>query len=210
MRMQAAGMADPDDLLSARLRRTTAPLDAKVERLLGLPGAVRNRQDYCQLLGRFLGLYEPLGQVFQRFDEWDRLGLTPAARAHAANLALDLSALGIDLSRVPRAPSRMLPNLPTFPHALGALYVLEGATLGGRVILRALEARMAGQIAGATRFLGGHGAAGGPTWQSFRATLDDFGRAQPGSCVDVLSGADRMFRANLAWFTARDARGGEA
>jgi heme oxygenase len=203
-------MTEPDDLLSVRLRRTTAPLHAKVERVLGLPGAVRYRQDYCRLLGRFLGIYEPLEQVFQRFDDWDRLGLAPASHAHVVNLTLDLSALGIDLGRLPRAPPRMLPNLPTFPHALGALYVLEGATLGGRVILRALESRMGGQIAGASRFLGGQCAAAGPTWQSFRASLDDFGRAQPGRCVDVLSGADRMFRANLAWFTARGGIGGES
>lgn len=203
-------MADSGELLSTRLRRTTAPLHSMLERALGLPDAIRDRQDYCRLLGHFLGLYEPLELVFQRFDDWDRMGLALASRAHVASLASDLSVLGIDLDRVPRASPWMLPDLPSFPHGLGALYVLEGGTLGGRVILCALEERIGGEIAGATQFLGERGPTTGPMWQSFRATLDAFGHARPRCCVEVLSGADRMFRAILAWFTEHANLGIEA
>jgi hypothetical protein len=50
--------------------------------------------------------------------------------------------------------------------ALG-LYVIERATLGGRLILPDLEPRVGASIAGATRFFGGRGEAVDPMWRSF-------------------------------------------
>jgi heme oxygenase len=176
-------------------------LHAQVERLLGLPQSVQDRRGYRRLLERFFGLYQPLEDGFRQFDEWRSLGLSLEARSHCNALAGDLIALGSDPNRVPRMAPGQLPDLPAFPHALGALYVLEGATLGGRIILRDLETRMGPEIAGATRFLRGHGVDTGPMWKSFQAVLDDFGRSHPDAGTDVLSGAARAFRAVLTWFT---------
>jgi heme oxygenase len=89
--------------------------------------------------------------------------------------------------------------MPTFAHALGAFYVIEGATLGGRLILRDLEPHLGATIAGASSF-GGRGEAVGPMWQSFRVALDQFSPAQPQLCTDVVTGAERTFRAMLVWF----------
>jgi hypothetical protein len=36
-------------------------------------------------------------------------------------------------------------------------------------------------------------------WQSFKAALDNFGRERPELCADVVIGAERVFRAILAW-----------
>jgi heme oxygenase (biliverdin-IX-beta and delta-forming) len=191
----------PGHSLSGRLRASTAHLHARVDVLLGLPATVQDRQDYCRLLERFFGLYEPLERSFLRFDEWERLGLALSSRNHSSNLSHDLLALGIDLCRIPLASQAMMPELPTFPHALGALYVLEGSALGGRIILHELEARAAREIAGATRFLEGRGLETGRMWSTFRTTLDDFGCAWPHLREDVLSGAERVFRAILTWFT---------
>ena len=207
MRTPALIRDDLDSALSVQLRSQTSSLHAQVELLLGLPGAVRDRQDFCRLLRRFFGLYEPLERSFRRFDEWDSLGIALGSRKHAPALSCDLSALATDPCRVPRVPPGILPELPTFPHALGALYVLEGATLGGRVILAELEARIGPQIAGATRFLNGRGAATGPMWTSFRGALDCFGRARPELRDDVLNGAEDVFGAILAWFPSRDVEG---
>jgi heme oxygenase len=135
------------------------------------------------------------------FDEWRCLGVDLARRNHSCCLSSDLLALGTDFSQVPRAPESIIPVLPTFAHALGAFYVLEGSVLGGRMILRDLEARVGQQFAGATHFLGGRGEETGPMWKSFRAALDSFGRAKPQRRGDVLLGADRVFRSLLIWFT---------
>jgi heme oxygenase len=165
-----------------------------------LPGAISTRADYQNWLARFLGLYQPLECSLAAFSEWNSLGLSMSARDHTSCLVDDLTALGIDPREPPRASQHLLPDLPSFAHALGALYVIEGATLGGRLILRDLEPRIGASIAGATRFFGGRGEAVGPMWQSFRSALDEFSLKQPQLCTDVVVGAERTFRAMLVWF----------
>jgi heme oxygenase len=121
-------------------------------------------------------------------------------RSQSSCLANDLAALGADPARVALAAPAQLPDLPNFAHALGALYVMEGATLGGRLILRDLEMRLGDTIADATCFFGGRGKRVGPMWQSFREMLDNFGSENPQLSADVVAGAERVFLAMLDWF----------
>jgi heme oxygenase len=191
---------DEQSSLSAQLRARTTLLHRQTDQLLGLPGVIRTRNDYGRWLSRFLGLYDPLERSMAGFVEWRTFESPPPLVSHSACIAHDLTSLGIDPAGVTRAPPALLPALPTFPHALGALYVLEGATLGGRFILRDVKARIGGQILGAMRFFGGRGEEVGPMWHSFRTALDGFGREQPLLQGNVLTGAEDVFGAILAWF----------
>jgi heme oxygenase len=197
------------------LRDQTAPLHALTESLLGLPRAIRTTDDYIAWLGRFLGIYQPLEHRMAEFSEWREAGISPSgispsgifpsgifppARGHGECLAADLAALSVDPRVVPRAPHWSVPELAIFPHAIGALYVMEGATLGGRLILRDLEPRIGPVIAGATSFFAGRGEMTGPLWRDFRRALDSFGLEQPWHRAAVVTGAERTFRAILAWF----------
>jgi heme oxygenase len=183
--------------LSSLLREGTAPLHRQTEQLLGLPGSIGSAAVYGAWLGRFLGLYEPLESGWRPHPEWDGLGIKLSARTHAARLRQDLAALGVAADFVPRAD---IPTPASFAHALGEMYVLEGATLGGHLIARDLRARLGPPIAGATCFFDGRGRALGPMWQTFRAALDAFGQTRPQDRALVLAGAQDAFRALLAWF----------
>jgi heme oxygenase len=186
--------------LSARLRAETATLHRDTEALLGLPGSIQTRNGYIAWLGRFLGLYEPLERSLATFGEWDAVNIAPPWPGHGANLTADLRDLGADPGACQRAPLTLLPRLPTFAHALGVRYVLEGSALGGRLIAQDVEARIGAEIANATRFFGGRGKAASSTWQHFRAALDRFGCEHPSLQVEVTTGAERAFVAILAWF----------
>lgn len=188
--------------LSVQLRTRTARLHEQTEVLLGLPGKIQTLENYRGWLCRFLGLYEPLEHSLASFSEWHNHGLALSSPSQSDCLAADLVVLGIDPAGVSRAAPTLLPHLPTFAHALGALYVLEGSTLGGQVILRDIEARIGPQITGATRFFGGRGPAVGQTWQTFKTALDAFGRDCPPLQGDVASGAESVFRAIAAWFVS--------
>lgn len=187
-----------DVLLSAELRARTAAPHRRAETMLGLPGAIRSANGYTAWLARFLGLYEPLEHVLASFTDWPCLPLQPPDQG--ARIRSDLTAMGVDARTVPEAPAGLLPELPSFAHAVGALYVVEGAKLGGRVILRELDARLGSGIAGARRFFGNEGGATTPEWGEVRAALDRFGNARPEIREDVVSGAERTFEAVLAWF----------
>jgi heme oxygenase len=185
--------------LAGELRTRTASLHGQVETVLGLPDAIRTRTDYSDWLARFLGLYDPLERSLATFASWKGSGFELPVRSQSARIMGDLTALGTAPGKVPRAPPALLPNLPTFAHAVGAFYVLQGARLGGRLILRDLESRMGPEVTGATRFFGGQGA-GGPSWQDVRVALDDFGHEYQLQREQVVAGAQGTFRAMLAWF----------
>ena len=193
-------MSDPVSSLSTKLRDGSTKLHRRIEAVLQLPDAIQDGEDYRAWLCRYLGFYEPLERSFSEFPGWESLGINLARHAQTGCLRDDLAELGVDPRAIPRASRAMLPQLPSFAHELGSLYVIEGARLGGRFILRQLESRIGPEIAGARGFFGGAGNAGGLSWQSFRATLDEFGLLQPQLCADAVIGAKRTFVALENWF----------
>jgi heme oxygenase len=88
------------------------------------------------------------------------------ARRRSRLIADGLGILGQEVS-----PDRAaIPGISTQSEACGALYVLEGSGLGGRVILKELKRRGA-SLAG-LGFLDPYGFNTGPRWRSFLAILE--------------------------------------
>ena len=87
--------------------------------------------------------------------------------------------------------------LPAFPHphsraeALGMLYVLEGSTLGGRLILRTLAAK--GVSDPDLAFLDPYGSESGARWREFLAVLENETGGDAGRIGDAEKGAVRGF-----------------
>jgi len=172
--------------LSARLRQETAAAHRAVEIAAGLPGRVVTVADYADCLARFFRLFAPLEAAIGGFAGWAELGIDLAARRRTPALLADLAALGH------RAPAAAPVKLPGFAAALGALYVLEGSALGGKILAAAFE-RQLPAVAGATRFFGGDGARTGDMWREFKAALDLYGEKRPAAQPAVIAGAEQIF-----------------
>src|SRR3954468_11281981 len=94
---------------------------------------------YRGTLAAFLGVYLPMEERLGALHAWDALGFDFEGRRKAGLIDRDLLALGMSAAEIALAP--LCPDLPrvdTLPRALGALYVMEGATLGGQVVRRRL------------------------------------------------------------------------
>ena len=76
---------------------------------------------------------------------------------------------------------------------LGALYVLEGSTLGGQVIARRLNHIIGHDGVVATRYLNAYQAQTLTQWQVLRQLLDDVGHAHPQMADLVVLGAMATF-----------------
>jgi heme oxygenase len=103
--------------------------------------------------------------------DWAAVGIDYAARRKLPLLERDLDALGIPRSRAAAevAPASRL----DLDFALGCLYVVEGATLGGQVISRHLAKLGIGPDNGG-RFFHGYGARTGEMWKSFQVSAVNY------------------------------------
>lgn len=154
------------------LRQGTRDAHLRVERLVPILTFGSNRGAYCGYLARLLGFYAPMEASLGAHD-WASIGIDFERRRKAPLLEADLVSLGLEaasVSSLPRCPS--LPSLPDLPSALGCAYVLEGATLGGRVLARLLgEPLGLSRSQGAAFFLA-YGDDHEGMWQTFVAGLE--------------------------------------
>jgi heme oxygenase len=154
------------------LKRLTAGAHAQIETLIHVEARLGCRDDYRMLLERFWGLHLPLEAALAELD-WRGSGLSMAERARVPMLRADLMALGHvphTLAALPLCPA--LPPLDSRAAALGCLYVLEGSTLGGRIVLKQLRSSLGLTPASGAAFYAGHGARTGTLWRAFVEALD--------------------------------------
>lgn len=114
-------------------------------------------------------------------------GLEFDSRRRSRPLSRDLAALGVR----PLAAATRPPHVASRGEALGRLYVLEGSTLGGRVIRKALTAQ--GQALEGLSFLDPYGERVGERWRTFLDVLDAEGR-EASEADAMVAGALAAFR----------------
>lgn len=186
--------------LHARLKAQTAPLHARTEELVPLLRPELDRAAYGRYLGRLFGFVGPVeARLEHHRAAWSSDGLDFAERRKAARIATDLAALGWAPDAITNLPvCETLPALRSLGEAWGALYVLEGSTLGGVTILRVLGPRLGLTPESGLSFLVGHGERTGVQWKAFLAALDRFA-ARTGDEDGVVAGACATFEALIRW-----------
>lgn len=165
----------------SRLRLETRAEHEAVEQVLDLMSDSLTRDIYCQRIEQFYGFYAPLEKALQarvegKPNQVGELTLSPATRLalaerlhKTAHLQQDLQYLGVTGETLPLC--RDLPPLGTQADVLGCLYVMEGATLGGRMITRHISAALGVTSATGGRFFEGYGDDTAKMWQGMRQLL---------------------------------------
>lgn len=175
--------------LFERLKSGTEQHHRELEKIVDPLANFHATEAYRAYLVKALAFYESLETQLGAFD-WAALGIDFGRRQKAALIVRDLNNLGIGWNQT-NATGQPL-NLPNVDFALGCLYVVEGATLGGQIISRHLATLGIGPENGGL-FFHGYGPQTGQMWKSFRA-------AAIGYCVTedqistAVSGARAAFR----------------
>lgn len=184
--------------LPQRLRHETMDLHRAIEAepafaRLTAPGLTR--EDYAAHLARLAGFYRPLEAALEVHGAETALDLD-LRLVKTGRLRADLEALGRSAAPVPEWPARDLSRLEA---AWGFLYVVEGATLGGRLIARRLGPRLELTADAGLSFHLTYGEAAGRMWGAFRRATTEAeadGRLDPDA---VIMAARLAFLDFAAW-----------
>lgn len=176
-----------------RLRAETRDLHERVEHRLPLLDARLTLAGYRATLQALHGLHAPLERRLAAVPGLERCGLDLARRWRAPRLAADLRALGAPPSALDAA-SPHVPHVGDVASALGALYVLEGSTLGGRVVARHVTAALPVTAADGCAFLASAGTHVGRSWRSFRHAVEAYAAARDDAVAQaIVDGARATF-----------------
>lgn len=176
----------------AGLRQATVDLHARLHGLAPFAGLVEGRStlaEYRQLLLRLHGFHAP-------FEAALAAAAVPLPCSRAELLRQDLLALGLtpaELAQAPQQAFAWVGRSPTW--LLGARYVSEGSTLGGRVLAQHAGALLQGREAG-RRFLLGNGPEG---WRAVCAAIEEV--AAEGGHEELHRGAQATFECFECWFS---------
>ena len=193
--------------LHTRLQRQTTELHEIVETQLDLLGPDLSMNRYRQVLRMFYGFHDPVEVELERVHAAVPAPALPLQR-RAGLLARDLVALGAspdDIEALPRCTD--LPRLSRVEHLAGCLYVLEGASLGGQVIARALRRRLGVQRHSGAAFFTGAGEHTAARWRRVLTWLDEVARAGARS-DEMVASAQATFAALARWIMARQESSG--
>lgn len=143
------------------LRERTRDAHDRLEAGLDVLHRCQDPASYAALLAGFRSVYAPLER---ELDTSPATGLVLPdwpSRRKTAWLDADLAALGASPRRdVP------VPPLSSAEAVAGAAYVVEGATLGGAVLLRSISPTLP------RRFFTSYGAERGRRWRAFRSQVE--------------------------------------
>lgn len=187
----------------AALRRTTGHDHARLEADLGLVERSLTSARYRRVLEAFHGYHAAVEEPIRVIPGVISLALDLDRRRKLALLERDLRALGLDgrsLAEIPAASGAAVPR--TVGEALGCLYVLEGATLGGRIISRRLASLGVAPAAGGAYFHG-YGPHTGEMWRALVVVLDEASRALDAEQT-IVAFARETFAALHDWLRERE------
>ena len=126
---------------------------------------IETHEDYIRMLARLYGFYTPLEDLIRRYPT-----LLPdlPERFRAHHLLADIRHSGHLIPTLEVCQD--LPVIDSIEKALGALYVLEGSTLGGQIIAGIITHRL-GRSASVT-FFNSYGSETEKKWQSLKNNLN--------------------------------------
>jgi heme oxygenase len=156
---------------------------------------MRSKGDYIALLCNFYAYFGGLEQQIERFVSVSDLSDYYERRKTEA-IATDLKALGGSVPST--AQNDELPQIDNYLKAFGALYVIEGSTLGGKIISKMVQQHL--QIAdnAGLSFFNSYGEDTMQMWERFKDVLNQVA-ATPADEEIILQAANDTFAKFKNW-----------
>lgn len=179
--------------LFARLREATSAHHQRLEKVMSLD-RFADRERYVRLLQRMWAFYSPTERNLAGLP-WGEAGIDFADRLKTGWLEQDLNVLRAQL---PDGRAEDVPKPESLAEGIGCLYVLEGATLGGRIISQHLAKFGITPVTGGA-FYDSYGDSVGDRWASFKKAAGSYCESEE-RISQAVAGAVKTFQQFEAWF----------
>jgi heme oxygenase (biliverdin-IX-beta and delta-forming) len=186
-------------MITQELRNKTAENHIRLEQsriLLPFSEGILTRENYTLILQSFYGFFQPLERA---------LGVLPVntyvpdydSRRKATSLQQDLHCLLGETYQSPELCTR-LPAVQNMSQALGCLYVMEGSTLGGKLIYKRVQQYLGLDNLFGASFFYGYGAETGSRWKAFQQALVNFSSTYQ-TDQEIINAANDTFTTFKNW-----------
>lgn len=184
-------------MLSVRLKEFTKTNHQLLEKKLVIQmKAMQTKQDYAALLGIFYSYFGGLELAMSKHPD---LSFLPdyAQRRKSSALANDLVVLDANLP--PLALANKLPHIENYLQTIGAMYVMEGSTLGGKFIAKMIQKQLNMEEDTGLSFFKGYGEETENMWQIFKTAIDQL-KLKEEDNITVIESANDTFLQFSNWF----------
>lgn len=182
-------------MLSDKLKEETKHNHQVLEKaLIARLKAIRSPQGYADLLKLFYGYFGGLEVLINKAIDSNVL-TDSAQRRKTQAIANDVLVLGSDVPA--KAVGNDLPGINNHFEALGALYVIEGSTLGGKIISKMMQQQL-GSDKGMS-FFSGYGDKTEQMWEAFKQAINSQAQT-PEQEATVIATANETFLKFGEWF----------
>ena len=159
-----------------------------------------NQEKYIELLKKFYGSFKPLYTLIDNYVGIEEIPDLPQRRS-VANLEKDLLHFDIDLVTISQL--KQLPSITSKADAMGALYVLEGSTMGGVYLAKMLEKQLGIDEMSGLSFFSGYGKETKAMWLTFIDSLEQFA-ANCNCDLQITTAASKTFDSIRHFITVKN------
>lgn len=183
-------------MFTDKIKEATLQNHQQVEKVLvGKMKSMRSANDYVELLSIFYSYFGGLEQQIKPYITLETLPDHDNRRKTVA-IADDLATLGGTMPEI--ATGDALPQINNELEALGALYVIEGSTLGGKIISQMIQKHLHITDGAGLSFFNGYGDNTQQMWDIFKAGLNNAVKT-PADETIVLNAANETFGKFKQW-----------
>jgi heme oxygenase (biliverdin-IX-beta and delta-forming) len=160
-------------MILAKLKEATRDQHEALENVVDVMNKTFSIDDYKDLITKFYRFYSAIEPKLPA-AQLNAAGFDIEPRRKTPLLERDLEHLGV-LESARNAPQWSdIPTLDSAAKAFGSIYVMEGATLGGQVIMRQLKENLGITPENGGAFFNSYGHNVGPMWKEFGASVTGF------------------------------------
>lgn len=181
-------------MFSDKIKEATLTQHQQVEKsLVGKMKAIRSKDDYVNLLKIFYGYFGGLEQQIKAYINQIHLQDHNERRKTDA-LVNDIKSLGGEIPVI--ATSNNLPDIANHLQAFGALYVIEGSTLGGSIISGMMQKHLTFDGQKGLTFFNGYGEQTQQMWANFKSALNEAVKSEDDEKIVLQAANDTFARFN--------------